>query len=59
MNVIFATPSSLVALLKKLAPTLGKLPNAIQVGGHTDARPFAPGRIWWRPTGNWRKSRRS
>ena len=29
-----------VELLKHLAPLLGKMPNHIQVGGHTDSRPF-------------------
>jgi chemotaxis protein MotB len=33
----------LVMLLQKLAPTLGKLGNQLQVHGHTDARPFATG----------------
>jgi len=32
-----------VALLKDLAAELGRLPNHIQIGGHTDSRPFAPG----------------
>jgi len=32
----------LVELLKRLATHLGKLPNHIQIGGHTDARPFPP-----------------
>ena len=30
----------LVALLKEIAGVLGQLPNHVQVGGHTDARPF-------------------
>ena len=38
----------LVALLKKLAPMLGKMPNGVQVGGHTDARPYkAAGKSNW------------
>jgi len=32
---------ALVALLRELAQHLGKLPNRIEIGGHTDARPFA------------------
>lgn len=31
----------LVALLKELAVHLGTLPNHIEIGGHTDARPFS------------------
>jgi len=31
----------LVELLKHLAVQLGRLPNHIQIGGHTDSRPFA------------------
>ena len=31
----------LVELLKQLAVQLGRLPNHIQIGGHTDSRPFA------------------
>jgi len=38
-----------VALLQRVAPLLGKLPNTIQVGGHTDGRPFPPGS----PMSNW------
>lgn len=38
-----------VALLGRIAPVLAKLPNAIQIGGHTDGRPFPPGS----PTSNW------
>jgi chemotaxis protein MotB len=34
---------ALVALLGEIATDLGKLPNRIEVGGHTDARPFAAG----------------
>lgn len=34
---------ALVALLAEIATDLGKLPNRIEVGGHTDARPFAAG----------------
>jgi chemotaxis protein MotB len=30
----------LVALLKQLGRQLGRLPNRIQIGGHTDSRPF-------------------
>jgi chemotaxis protein MotB len=33
----------LVQLLKRIAEALGKLPNAVQVGGHSDAHPFRPG----------------
>ena len=33
----------LVALLKELAGHLKMLPNHIEIGGHTDARPFAAG----------------
>jgi len=33
---------ALVELLKHLAVQLGGLPNHIQIGGHTDSRPFAP-----------------
>ena len=32
---------ALVALLGELAEKLGTLPNRIEIGGHTDARPFA------------------
>jgi chemotaxis protein MotB len=32
---------ALVELLKRLAVQLGRLPNHIQIGGHTDSRPFA------------------
>ena len=38
-----------VALLQRLAPVLATLPNALQVGGHTDHRPFPPGS----PMTNW------
>jgi chemotaxis protein MotB len=31
-----------VALLQRMAPVLAKLPNDVQVGGHTDGRPFPP-----------------
>jgi chemotaxis protein MotB len=31
---------ALVALLQRIAGVLGQLPNPIQVGGHTDSRPF-------------------
>jgi chemotaxis protein MotB len=33
----------LVALLQRLAPVLASLPNPIQIGGHTDARPYPAG----------------
>ena len=33
----------LVQLLQRLAATLGGMPNEIQVGGHTDGRPYPPG----------------
>jgi chemotaxis protein MotB len=33
---------ALVQLLQKLAGPLGRLPNRLRIGGHTDARPFAP-----------------
>jgi chemotaxis protein MotB len=33
----------LVKLLQKIATVLGELPNPVQVGGHTDSRPYAPG----------------
>ena len=33
---------ALVDLLKRLAVQLGRLPNRVQVGGHTDSRPFPP-----------------
>jgi chemotaxis protein MotB len=33
----------LVKLLQKVAGVLGEMPNAVQVGGHTDSRPYAPG----------------
>jgi len=32
----------LVELLKGLGGELGRLPNHVQLGGHTDSRPFAP-----------------
>jgi chemotaxis protein MotB len=31
-----------VELLKHLASALGRMPNHVQIGGHTDSRPFAP-----------------
>src|SRR5262249_61682218 len=31
---------ALLALLKQLAHQLGQMPNPIQLGGHTDSRPF-------------------
>src|SRR5258706_10101507 len=34
---------ALVALLGEIAEKLGNLPNRIEIGGHTDARPFAAG----------------
>jgi chemotaxis protein MotB len=37
-----ALKPGLVELLKRLAEPLGKLPNHVQVGGHTDGRPFPP-----------------
>jgi chemotaxis protein MotB len=33
----------LVKLLQKIAGVLGEMPNDLQIGGHTDARPYAPG----------------
>ncbi len=33
----------LVRLLQRIAAVLGELPNPVQVGGHTDARPYASG----------------
>ena len=38
-----------VTLLQRIAPVLAKLPNHLQVGGHTDGRPFPPGS----PMTNW------
>ena len=38
-----ALKPELVALLKELAQHLKTLPNHIEIGGHTDARPFAAG----------------
>jgi chemotaxis protein MotB len=32
----------LVSLLKQLGRRLGRLPNRIQIGGHTESRPFPP-----------------
>jgi len=29
-----------VELLRRIGPVLGKLPNPLQIGGHTDSRPF-------------------
>jgi chemotaxis protein MotB len=29
-----------VAFLKELAPVLGRMQNRVQIGGHTDSRPF-------------------
>ncbi len=34
---------ALITLLGEIASELGKLPNHIEIGGHTDARPYAPG----------------
>ncbi len=33
----------LVKLLKRIATVLGEMPNPVQVGGHTDSRPYATG----------------
>jgi len=46
-NLLFDVSSAelkpeLVTLLRKLATQLGKLPNRLRIGGHTDARPFSP-----------------
>ena len=41
-----------VALLQRIAPVLAKLPNTLQVAGHTDGRPFPPGS----PMTNWELS---
>ena len=46
-NLLFDLASAelkpgLVQLLKHLAGQLGHLPNHVQIGGHTDSRPFAP-----------------
>src|SRR5262249_22429643 len=41
-----------VEMLKHIAPVLGALPNPIQVGGHTDGRPFPANS----PTSNWNLS---
>jgi chemotaxis protein MotB len=38
-----ALKPELVKLLEKIAPPLGKLPNRVEIGGHTDARQFAAG----------------
>lgn len=40
---------SVVALLQRIAPVLATLPNDVQIGGHTDGRPFPPGS----PMTNW------
>ena len=45
-NLLFDVSSAelkpeLVTLLRKLATQLGKLPNRLRIGGHTDARPFS------------------
>jgi chemotaxis protein MotB len=46
-NLLFDLSSAelkapLVAMLKQIGGVLGKLPNNVQIGGHTDSRPFAP-----------------
>jgi len=46
-NLLFDISSAelkpeLVTFLRKLAVHLAKLPNRLRIGGHTDARPFAP-----------------
>jgi chemotaxis protein MotB len=46
MDLLFEIGSAelkpeLVKLLRTLAAELGKLPNRLRIGGHTDARPFA------------------
>jgi chemotaxis protein MotB len=46
-NMLFDLSSSrlkppVIELLKHLAVELGKLPNFIQIGGHTDSRPYPP-----------------
>jgi chemotaxis protein MotB len=38
-----------VALLQRIAPVLASLPNDVQIGGHTDGRPFPAGS----PMTNW------
>jgi chemotaxis protein MotB len=38
-----ALKPELISLLKELAGHLKALPNSIEIGGHTDARPFAAG----------------
>jgi chemotaxis protein MotB len=38
-----ALKPELIALLRELAGHLKELPNSIEIGGHTDARPFAAG----------------
>jgi chemotaxis protein MotB len=47
-NLLFDVSSAelkpdLVMFLRKLATQLGKLPNRLRIGGHTDARPFPRG----------------
>ena len=38
-----------VALLQRIAPVLAQLPNPVEIGGHTDGRPFPAGS----PMTNW------
>jgi len=45
-NLLFDVASSdlkppVVAFLKELGRVLGRMPNHVQIGGHTDSRPFA------------------
>ncbi len=35
----------LAALLQKIATVLAEMPNPVEIGGHTDARPFANSRV--------------
>ena len=53
-NLLFDLSSAelkppLVAMLKQMGGILGRLPNNIQIGGHTDSRPFpaASGKTNW------------
>jgi chemotaxis protein MotB len=46
-NLLFDLSSAelkppLVAMLKQIGVVLGKLPNNVQIGGHTDSRPYPP-----------------